>query len=232
MQADEQFFSKKREQLVNLLARGYQPIRDERVLNAMRKVKRELFVPNAYKQQAYDNNPLPIGQGQTISQPYIIADMLEQLKLKGDELILEIGTGSGYQTALLCELAKFVFSIERIDELAKSAETALTESGCENFFIVLSDGSIGLKPLPISAFIETATQESKYENTSENGNKNEHENNREKTIEKLEQLKSNLSEKQLESLAPFDAIIVSAEMPTFPQSLFSMLAENGRRAPV
>ena len=97
-------------------------IRDERVLAAMMRVPRHEFVAEPYRAQAYDDNPLPIGESQTISQPYIVALMLELLGLAPDAIVLEIGTGSGYQTALLAELSKEVYSVERHPVLATQAE--------------------------------------------------------------------------------------------------------------
>jgi len=105
-------------------ARG---IEDERVLQAMREVPRHLFVLPAYSDRAYDDTPLAIKEGQTISQPYIVAWMSELLRLEGDETVLEIGTGSGYQTAVLARLAGFVYSIERIPELARTAVERLAD---------------------------------------------------------------------------------------------------------
>jgi len=124
-------------QLVN---RG---ISDSRVLEAMRKVPRHLFVEEALKEQAYSDFPLPIGEKQTISQPYIVALMTESLGLKGHEKILEIGTGSGYQSAVLAELADRVFSIERFPGLAYRANQILQKQGYQNIIIRVADGSLG-----------------------------------------------------------------------------------------
>ncbi|MBI2901849.1 MAG: protein-L-isoaspartate(D-aspartate) O-methyltransferase [Planctomycetes bacterium] len=104
-------------------------VRDPRVLEALRRVPRELFVPPEYADRACDDRPLPIGSGQTISQPYIVACMTEALALRGGEKVLEIGTGSGYQTAVLCTLGASVRSVERIPELADSARARLTDLG-------------------------------------------------------------------------------------------------------
>lgn len=118
-------------------------IRDERVLSAMGKIPRHLFVPEHIRHLAYEDTPLPIGHGQTISQPYIVALMTEALGLTGQEKVLEIGTGSGYQTAILCELSREVFSIERIPELAEGARERLEELGYGNAHIRVGDGTLG-----------------------------------------------------------------------------------------
>ncbi len=133
----------RREQMVQsqLLQRG---IRDERVLQAMARVPRHEFVADPYRDRAYDDNPLPIGEGQTISQPYIVALMLELLASSPEKTILEVGTGSGYQTALLAELSHHVYSIERHPELAVQAEEVLQRLGYRNIAIEVGDGSSGL----------------------------------------------------------------------------------------
>ena len=118
-------------------------IRDERVLETMAQVRREAFVPAKYAAQSYDDNPLPIGVGQTISQPYIVALMTQHLKLSGGEEVLEIGTGSGYQTAILAKLAKKVYTIERFNELSESAQAVLCGLGFENIEYYIGDGSCG-----------------------------------------------------------------------------------------
>ena len=119
-------------------------IRDEHVLAAMARVPRHEFVAESYREQAYDDNPLPIGQAQTISQPYIVALMLELLAPSQEKVILEIGTGSGYQTALLAELSQHVYSVERHPELAVRADEVLRVLGYTNFTIEVGDGSGGL----------------------------------------------------------------------------------------
>ncbi|MBI4847143.1 MAG: protein-L-isoaspartate(D-aspartate) O-methyltransferase [Nitrospirae bacterium] len=137
-----------------LRARG---IKDERVLSAMEEIPRHLFVSEDLKEMAYDDRPLPIGEDQTISQPYMVALMTELLRLKGDEKVLEIGTGSGYQTALLSRLASRVFSVERIAALALKAEKALDELHCGNVKISVSDGTLGLPgEAPYDGIIVTA----------------------------------------------------------------------------
>ncbi len=124
-------------------ARG---ITDERLLDAFRKVERHLFIPGNSAHFAYSDGPMSIGEGQTISQPYIVALMLDLLKLQPDDSVLEIGTGSGYQTALLAELAQGVYSIERIQSLAKNAEQLLKKLGYSNIKIQQGDGTLGWKP--------------------------------------------------------------------------------------
>jgi protein-L-isoaspartate(D-aspartate) O-methyltransferase len=133
-------------------ARG---IKDERVLEAMLKVPRDEFVPSRLREQAYADFPLPIGHEQTISQPYIVALMTELLELRGDEKVLEIGTGSGYQAAVLGEIAKKVISIERIKPLVKGARDVLGKY--KNVKIVEGDGSKGYpKEAPYDGIIVTA----------------------------------------------------------------------------
>lgn len=123
-------------------ARG---IKDEKVLAAMEKVERHRFVPERYREVAYEDTPLPIGEGQTISQPYIVGLMTELLELKGNEKVLEIGTGSGYQAAILAELARDVYTIEIIKVLAERAEKRLKESGYKNIKVKYGDGYLGWK---------------------------------------------------------------------------------------
>jgi len=137
-----------------IAARG---IRDPRVLAAMRKVPRHLFVDEALKDQAYGDYPLPIGEGQTISQPYIVALMTEALELKGPEKVLEVGTGSGYQAAILAELARWVYSIERYPSLAYQAKRTLERLGYNNVIIRVGDGTKGWpEAAPFDAIIVTA----------------------------------------------------------------------------
>jgi protein-L-isoaspartate(D-aspartate) O-methyltransferase len=124
-----------------LVKRG---IRDPRVLQAMQHTPRHLFVPLRYRAMAYDDMPLPIGHEQTISQPLMVAMMMEALRLRGDERVLEIGTGSGYQAAVLSRLATVVFSIERLPELAAQARTALDTLRIMNVHVLVGDGSVGL----------------------------------------------------------------------------------------
>ena len=123
-----------------LRARG---ITDQRVLDAMLRVPRHEFIPQRYRDQAYEDHPLPIGEGQTISQPYIVASMLDALELKPEDRVLEIGTGSGYVTALLAELAAEVFSIERHASLAEEARKVLSRLGYANVKVIVGDGAQG-----------------------------------------------------------------------------------------
>lgn len=118
-------------------------VKDDRVINAMKNTPRHLFVPPPYRGQAYQDRPLPIGHGQTISQPYIVALMTELLNLDGDEKVLEIGTGSGYQAAILAKLAKQVYSIEVVKALAESSDELLKRLGHENVEVKYGDGYQG-----------------------------------------------------------------------------------------
>jgi protein-L-isoaspartate(D-aspartate) O-methyltransferase len=119
-------------------------IHDERVLAAMERVPREVFVPEDVRGLAYEDAALPLGCGQTISQPYIVALISQALALRGDEAVLDVGTGSGYQAAVLAELAREVRSIERISELAERARAALAEAGYERVDVHVGDGTLGL----------------------------------------------------------------------------------------
>jgi protein-L-isoaspartate(D-aspartate) O-methyltransferase len=119
-------------------------IRDERVLAAMAKVPRELFVPPELRGRAYDDAALPIGSGQTISQPYMVARICELLALNGSERVLDVGTGSGYQAAVLAELAREVYTIERLPELAEAARAALEAAGYGQVHVHVGDGTLGL----------------------------------------------------------------------------------------
>lgn len=139
-----QDFVAKRQQLVeSLRAAG---IKDERTLAAIGCVPRELFVDEEYVGMAYENRALPIYMGQSISQPLIVATMTEALSLKGPERVLEIGTGSGYQAAILAHLAARVFSVERIQQLALRAAKRLSKLGLDNVAIYVGDGSLGWLP--------------------------------------------------------------------------------------
>ncbi len=132
-------------------------IRDARVLGAMETIPRHLFVEEALRDQAYNDNPLPIGERQTISQPYIVALMTEALELQGMEKVLEIGTGSGYQTAILAQLADRVCSIERIASLAGAARRMLDYLNAYNVAIRVGDGTFGWKEeSPFDAILVTA----------------------------------------------------------------------------
>jgi protein-L-isoaspartate(D-aspartate) O-methyltransferase len=137
-----------------LRARG---IRDDRVLAAMLHVPRHEFISAEYRDQAYEDHPIPIGEGQTLSQPYIVAIMLEALALNPSDAVLEIGTGSGYQTALLAELTRQIYSVERHASLARTAESTLARLGYKNVQVVLGDGSHGLpEHAPFDAVVVSA----------------------------------------------------------------------------
>jgi protein-L-isoaspartate(D-aspartate) O-methyltransferase len=137
-----------------LRARG---IRDERVLTAMFHVLRHEFVSEEYRDQVYEDHPIPIGEGQTLSQPYIVAIMLEVLELDSSDAVLEVGTGSGYQTAVLSELTRQVYSVERHVSLARTAEGLLALLGYTNVKVVVGDGSHGLpERAPFDAIVVSA----------------------------------------------------------------------------
>jgi protein-L-isoaspartate(D-aspartate) O-methyltransferase len=132
-------------------------IKNQRVLRALGTVPRHLFVPERLRPSAYDDRPLPIGSGQTISQPYIVAFMTELLELKGHEQVLEIGTGSGYQTAVLAELAKKVFSVEILSELSARAEETLKRLNIDNVKLRVGNGFHGrAEEGPFDAIMVTA----------------------------------------------------------------------------
>ncbi|MEO0161354.1 MAG: protein-L-isoaspartate(D-aspartate) O-methyltransferase [candidate division WOR-3 bacterium] len=136
-----------------IVARG---IKDSNVINALLKVERHKFVPKEYEKYAYSDGPLPIGEGQTISQPYIVALMTEVLELKGNERVLEIGTGSGYQAAVLALIAREVYTIEIIPELANSARNRLERLGYKNIHVKCGDGFLGWpEKAPFDAIIIT-----------------------------------------------------------------------------
>ena len=119
-------------------------VADERVLAAMARVPRELFLPTELRDRAYDDAALPIGGGQTMSQPYIVAKMCELLSLDGDERVLDVGTGSGYHAAVLAELAEEVVTIERVPELAQLSREALVAAGYDNVDVRIGDGTLGV----------------------------------------------------------------------------------------
>jgi len=149
-------------------------IRDQRVLDAMLRVPRHEFVLPEYRSQAYEDHPIPIGEDQTISQPFIIAVSLQALELQGTESALEVGTGSGYQTALLAELARQVYSVERHESLAHSAATILAQLGFNNVKVVVGDGSYGLQEhAPFDAIVVSAAAPSVptslFDQMAENG---------------------------------------------------------------
>ncbi|MCS7247663.1 MAG: protein-L-isoaspartate(D-aspartate) O-methyltransferase [Anaerolineales bacterium] len=155
-QDEEAFFERERKRMVDeqLRRRG---IHEPRLLKAMLKVPRHRFVPLEHRHLAYVDGPLPIGAGQTISQPYIVALMTQLLLLEGDEKVLEVGTGSGYQAAILGELARVVHTIELHAELAERAHRLLQELGYQNIHVHIGDGSLGLPEFaPYQAIIVTA----------------------------------------------------------------------------
>ncbi len=148
-----------REEMVQaqIAARG---ITDEATLRAMRTVPRHLFVPPAWSDAAYADRPLPIGYGQTISQPYIVAYMTELVKPRRGQRVLEIGTGSGYQAAVLAEIVDSVFTIEIITELANEADARLKNLGCKNILVRNADGYYGWEEkAPFDAIVVTAAAE-------------------------------------------------------------------------
>lgn len=145
-----------REQMVNdhLLARD---ITDKRVIEILRKIPRERFIDSGDDSRAYNDNPLPIGCGQTISQPYMVALMTQSLLLGRSDRVLEIGTGSGYQTAVLAEIAKEVYTVERIDALGLRAQNTLAELGYSNIKFKIGDGTLGWEEhAPFDRIIVTA----------------------------------------------------------------------------
>lgn len=149
-------YDKEREHMVEsqLVRRG---IKDRRVLDAMRQVPRHLFIPKDTRGLAYCDGPLPIGQGQTISQPYIVALMTELLELTGQEKVLELGTGSGYQAAILSRLVSQVYTVERHAALAEQAEKVFAQLGYDNIVISVGDGTLGWPEYsPYEAIIVTA----------------------------------------------------------------------------
>lgn len=153
-------YEKARRRMVEnqLKARG---VKDKKVLEAMGKVPRHLFVPEDIRHLAYADRPLPIGEGQTISQPYIVALMTECLSLKGNEKVLEIGTGSGYQAAVLAELVDSIFTIEIIEDLAMRARKTLSKVGYTNVFVKVGDGYFGWpEHAPFDGIIVTCAPES------------------------------------------------------------------------
>jgi len=148
--------NEQREKMISshLIPRG---ISDARVIEAMRSINRELFAPEKYLADAYGDHPLPIGEGQTISQPYIVALMSQLASLTGNERVLEIGCGSGYQAAVLSKLAAEVYSMERIKKLKESSETLLKNLGFANVEVILGDGYLGHpEKSPFDAILLTA----------------------------------------------------------------------------
>jgi protein-L-isoaspartate(D-aspartate) O-methyltransferase len=155
-QAGSKDYTRAREKMVReqIIGRG---IKDPRVIEAMLKVPRHLFLPEALLGQAYGDSALPIGEGQTISQPYMVAYLSEALDLRGNEKVLEIGTGSGYQAAVLAWLAERVYSTERIRSLLEKARKVLDQIRCHNVITRLSDGSYGWEEeAPFDVILVTA----------------------------------------------------------------------------
>ncbi|HEX2966483.1 MAG TPA: protein-L-isoaspartate(D-aspartate) O-methyltransferase [Syntrophorhabdaceae bacterium] len=153
-------YSSKRQFMVDsqIVARG---IRTPRLIEVMRKIPRHFFLDEALWPQAYEDHPLPIGEKQTISQPYIVALMTEALELSGKEKVLEIGCGSGYQTAVLAELAEQIFTIERIPSIAKRARKVFDQMQYRNIVLTIRDGSFGWKEhSPYDRIIVTAASPS------------------------------------------------------------------------
>lgn len=154
--SDDSSYTSERDRMVNTQIAS-RDVRDVRVLEAMRAVPRHCFVQPEYRYLAYSDGPLPIGNGQTISQPYIVALMSQLLDLKGDEKVLEVGAGSGYQAAILAHLAREVHTIERHVDLARYAERILKDLRLENVHVHTGDGSLGLpEQAPFAAIIVTA----------------------------------------------------------------------------
>jgi len=152
-------FAEPRKRMVERDLRG-RGIKDPRVLEAMYLVPRHLFVPRRHRSQAYQDRPVPIGKGQTISQPYVVALMTELLKLEGNERVLEVGTGSGYQAAVLSQLAREVYTIEIIPSLAAKAEERLLRLGYGNVQVKTGDGFFGWEEKgPFDAIVVTASTE-------------------------------------------------------------------------
>jgi protein-L-isoaspartate(D-aspartate) O-methyltransferase len=153
---DETYYYHLRNRMINeqIASRG---IHEERLLEALQRVPRHWFVPQEYADIAYSDGPLPIGHGQTISQPYIVALMTELLELQGDELVLEVGTGSGYQAALLGAISRQVHTIERHPALAEKAQQVLRKLGMTNVMVHIGDGTLGLPEYsPFQAIMVTA----------------------------------------------------------------------------
>ena len=149
-------YTQRRQDLIAGLKR--KGIMDDRVLEAMLKIPRHEFIDNLFFVDPYEDGPQTIGYGQTISQPYIVALMTESLSLTGEEKVLELGTGCGYQTAVLCELAKYVYSIERIEKLFKKSTNNLSKLGYNNYELKFADGTLGwVENAPYDAIIVTAT---------------------------------------------------------------------------
>jgi protein-L-isoaspartate(D-aspartate) O-methyltransferase len=152
----EERYRKERDEMLRSQIEG-RGIRNSRLLEAMYRVPRHLFVPPEFREKAYFDGPLPIGMGQTISQPYMVAAMTDLLNLKGNEMVLEIGTGSGYQAAVLSRMAREVHTIERHPDLAKQSTGVLEALGYSNVFVHVGDGTLGWPPsAPYQGILVTA----------------------------------------------------------------------------
>lgn len=155
MRTDRKRHIQRRHEMVELIRR--RGVKDERVLNAMLQVPRHRFVPSHQAEMAYDDTPLSIGLNQTISQPYIVALMTEALMLAEGDTVLEIGTGSGYQTAILSRLCRWTYTVERLPELSRQAENTLKELGYNNISFRVGDGTLGWEEhSPYHAIMVTA----------------------------------------------------------------------------
>lgn len=157
--SEQEQYEKKRIEMINkqIISRG---IKDKNILNALKTVERHLFVPEEYKNRAYEDRPLPIGYGQTISQPYIVAYMTELLNIEPNDTVLEIGCGSGYQAAILSEIANQVYTIEIIEELGISAKERLQNLEFKNIETKIDDGYYGWEEhSPFDAIVVTAASE-------------------------------------------------------------------------
>jgi protein-L-isoaspartate(D-aspartate) O-methyltransferase len=149
-------YAKKRQAMIDFDIKG-RGIKDKKVLEAMGKIPRELFVEESLRNKAYSDHPLPIGEGQTISQPYVVALMTEALRLKPSDRVLEIGTGSGYQAAVLAEIVKEVYTVEIRNTLAEAAARRLKDLGYKNIEVKFGDGYFGWEEhAPFDAIIVTA----------------------------------------------------------------------------
>jgi len=142
MESDEANFARRRRAMVDRQLRA-RDIHDPRVLEVMADLPRERFIPPAHRHEAYEDRPVPIGAAQTISQPYIVALMTQALDVRDDHRVLDVGAGSGYQTAILARLAREVFAIERVEALAASARATLGELGVGNVTLAVRDGTLG-----------------------------------------------------------------------------------------
>ncbi len=138
----EEILTRRREEMVEEQLKGRR-IRDERLLLAMKEIPRHRFIPPKLASRAYEDGPLPIGEEQTISQPFIVAEMTQALSLTGTEKVLEIGTGSGYQTAILCRMSREVVTVERLESLSRMARTTLAALGMDNVRFRIGDGTLG-----------------------------------------------------------------------------------------